>query len=378
MRLLYITDALAIYGGLERVLTQKVNWFAEHGHDVCVLTANQGNHPFCFSLHPKVLYDDLNVLFQRQYCFPIWKRLFVRRKLKQKFRQGLKDKIREFSPDIIICVKLEYVRNIIRVKGDIPFVYESHSSCLCGKFERDSLTRRLYMWYLKLSLDKADAVVALTNGDAKEWRKYSSNVSVIPNVVALNNGNLSDSSAKSAIFVGRLHKQKDIGSLLRIWTDVNQKHPEWQLHVYGDYGNEAVRHGYEKKNMDTNIVFHEPTSMIIDRYKENSLLLLTSLYEPFGLVLPEAMSCGLPVVSFDCPYGPADIISDGIDGYLIKNRDIVHFVNQVCKLIDDASLRKKMGSNGAHSSSRFCTDTIMPQWMFLFLELVKKKKGNPF
>lgn len=373
MRLLYITDALAIYGGLERVLTQKVNWFAEHGYDVCVLTANQGNHPFCFSLHPKVQYDNLSVLFYRQYSFPIWKRLFVRRKLNWIFRQGLKDKIRIFSPDIIVCVKLEFVRNVIRVKGDIPFVYESHSSCLCGKFEKDSYIRRLSMWYLKLALEKADAVVALTNGDAKEWRRYSSNVYVIPDVVTLNNSHLSDCSSKSAIFVGRFTKQKDVDSLLQIWSIVYQRYPDWKLNIFGGYGDMQDEILAKVSKMDAGIIVHNPSSELIDRYKENSMLLFTSIFEPFGLVLPEAMSCGLPVVAFDCPYGPADIVSDGVDGFLIRDHDIIIFANKVCKLINDISLRRIMGHEGVFSSSRFSPNRIMPLWELLFSELEKKR-----
>lgn len=374
MRLLYITDALAIYGGLERVLSQKVNWLAEHGYDVCVLTANQGSHPFCFSLHPKVHYDDLNVLFHRQYCFPIWKRLFVRRELNQKFRQGLKDKIREFSPDLIVCLKLDYVRNIIRVKGDIPFIYESHSSCLCGVFLRDSFTRRLYMWYLKLSLDKADAVVALTNGDAKEWRRYSTNVYVIPNVVTLNNSQLSDCSSKSAIFVGRFTKQKDVDSLLQIWSIVYQRYPDWKLNIYGGYGDMQDEIMAKVSKMDAGIIVHNPSSELIDRYKENSMLLFTSIFEPFGLVLPEAMSCGLPVVAFDCPYGPSDIVSDGIDGFLVKDRNCKVFADKVCMLMNNLDVRRNMGESGAQLSRRYDENHIMPIWNNLFVKLFKHER----
>ena len=372
MRLLYITDALAVYGGIERVLTQKVNWLAEHGYDVYVLTANQGNHPFCFSLHPKVQYDDLGVFFYRQYSAPIWKRLSMKCELNQKFRQGVRDKIREFTPDIIICTRLEYVCNIIQVKGEIPFVFESHSSCLCDIFEDDGFFRRFFLWYTKLSLKKANAVVALTNGDAKEWRRYSSNIFVIPDVVFLNNSYLSDCTAKSAIFVGRFTKQKDFDSLLRIWSIVYQKHTDWTLNIYGSYGDEQEEIIKKINNTNAGVVVYNPSSDIIAKYKENSILLFTSLYEPFGLVLPEAMSCGLPVVAFDCPYGPADIITDVVDGFLIKNRNIDDYVNKVCLLIENEKLRCKMGKAGIISSQRYQANAIMPEWMKLFKQLCKR------
>ena len=101
------------------------------------------------------------------------------------------------------------------------------------------------------------------------------------------------------------------------------------------------------------------------------MLLMTSLYEPFGLVLVEAMSCGLPVIAFDCPYGPADIIHDGEDGYLVENRNIEAYFNRVCQLMENDRVRQDMGWAAVRSSQRYKAENIMPQWNQLFLELVK-------
>lgn len=363
MRLLYITDALAVYGGIERVLTQKVNWFVEHNYEVCVLTVNQGNNPLCYSLHPNVSHDDLDVRFYTQYRYSGWRRFIKRKKLNRVFRKRLSDVIDDYSPDIIICTHLEYVYCILSVKGNIPLVFESHSSCLCDFFENDSVLRRLYMWRMKKDLTRVDMVVALTDGDAREWRNYSSHVCVIPDVVALNSSEIGDCSAKSVIFVGRFSQQKDYKSLLKIWSIVHEKYPDWQLHIYGcnDF-EEKVQNEW----LSINIIAHKPTGDILDRYKKHSILLLTSKYEPFGLVLPEAMSCGLPVISFNCPYGPAEIITDGVDGFLIMNRDINVFANRVCQLIEDKELRVRMGQTASKSSQRYRAEVIMPKWKELF------------
>ena len=109
-------------------------------------------------------------------------------------------------------------------------------------------------------------------------------------------------------------------------------------------------------------------------YMKNSILLMTSIYEPFGLVLPEAMSCGLPVVAFDCPYGPADIITDGVDGFIIKDRNVEEYANKVCLLMDDVSLRIKMGQAGIVSSQRYTAERIMPMWKQLFEQVVEQNK----
>lgn len=371
MRILYVCDALAIYGGVERVLVEKANWLAEYGDcEVCLLTVNQGKQPVCFPLNPKVLYDDLDIRFYQQYQLSFWKRLIRTRQLHHLFRERLGSVIKTMVPDIIVCVCLDYVHDIVRVKGDIPLVFESHSSRLASRFEGNGMLRRLHVWYLQQAVRKSRIVVALTKGDADEWRKLTPNVCVIPNVVHLNDSGIyGDCTAKSVIFVGRFSKQKDIGSLLRIWTLVHQRHPDWCLHIYNGCNEEMYSLIDEIRKIDANIQIHEPTSDIIERYKESSILILTSCFEPFGLVLPEAMSCGLPVVAFDCPYGPADIITDGVDGFLIQNSNIELFADKVCSLMDNVVIRLQMGQAGLQSSKRYSAEDIMPQWKSLFEQI---------
>lgn len=374
MKILYVCDALAIPAGLERVVVEKANWLVEHGgYDACLLTVNQGRHPICFPLHPNVSFDDLDIQFHHQYHLPFWRRLIKKYQLSHLFRERLAYKIKQEKPDVIVCTRLDYIRDVAKVKGSVPYIYESHSTRLASKFDGDSLLRRLYVWYLQSAMRKADMVVALTNGDAEEWRKMAPNVCVIPNPVHLNtSGAYSSCKAKSVIYVGRFSRQKDIYSLLHIWTLVHQRHPDWSLHTYGGYG-ELRDVFFEKiRQMDANIYVHEPTIDIIERYKENSILLLTSQYEPFGLVLPEAMSCGLPVVAFDCPYGPADIITDSVDGFLVRNRSIEDFVDRMGTLIGDDDLRLKMGKAGIQSSKKYSFEEIMPLWTDLFKRLSPK------
>lgn len=374
MKLLYICDALAIFGGLERVLIEKANWLVEHGgYEVCLLTVNQGNHSICFPLHQDVSHEDLDIRFYGQYHLPFWRRVIRNRQLHRLFRERLKSKIRQLAPDIIICTRLDYICDVVRLKGGIPLVFESHSSCLASCFEGDGIFRRFHVWYLQQAVKKADMTVALTNGDAEEWRKLTPKVCVIPNVVHLNeSGSYSDCTAKSVIYVGRFSKQKDVGSLLRIWNVVHQRYPDWCLHIYGGYGEEQDSLLTSIRQMDANIQVHEATSELFIIYKQSSILLLTSWYEPFGLVLPEAMSCGLPAVAFDCPYGPVDIITDGVDGFLISKRSLEDFANRVCQLIDNLDLRVKMGKSGIESSKKYAESCIMPLWKQLFDRLAQQ------
>ena len=274
-------------------------------------------------------------------------------------------------PDAIVCPRVDMLDYIIKAKGNIPLIFESHSSYKWIAMEKSGLVWSIKQRYYNRLVKQVQMVVALTEGDAIEWRKVANHVCVIPNVVNLNRrGRFSNCQSKSVIFVGRLCLQKDVHSLLHIWSIVHMRFPEWQLHIFGNRGEETESIFHAVEGIDTNISIHEPTSQIFDKYMESSMLLLTSIYEPFGLVLPEAMSCGLPVVAFDCPYGPAEIIADGHDGFLIKNRDINKFAEKVCSLIESPELRKTMGQAGVQSVQRYDASRIMPMWKDLFEHLV--------
>lgn len=374
MRILYITDALAIWGGLERVLVEKASCLANYdGYDVYMLTVCQGDHLFPFPLDQKVTHLDLNIPFHAQYLYSGIYRMMSLRRLHYDCREGIRHQLATIQPDVIVCPRIEFVRDICRVKGDTPLVFESHSSFWTSRFEGAGLLRRLHMWWMNQSARKAQAVVVLTEGDAVVWRKVNKKVFVIPDMVHLNEtGIYSDLKSKSAVFVGRLSKQKDIGSLLAVWQMVHWRHSDWQLHVYGEKGDLEETHWQQLQAAGNGITVHSPTADIMEIYQHHAMLLLTSRYEPFGMVLPEAMSCGLPMVAFDCPYGPADIITDGVDGFIIKDRNIKDFMDKLCLLMESQDLRQQMGQAAILSSQRYRADRIMPEWQKLFESLYSK------
>ena len=251
------------------------------------------------------------------------------------------------------------MHGLLQIKGKIPLVVECHVNFT----HLDSWLQRARTLYNNYWIGKADAVVTLTKGDAKNWKHVSRHVHVIPNIVHLNDtGRFSDCINKRAIFVGRLVEQKGLPDLIKIWRIVNSRYPDWQLDVFGNGEMESIP--------DINLFVHPPTPNIMEEYMNSSMLLMTSVYEPFGLVLPEAMSCGLPVVAFDCPYGPADIINHELDGFLVQDRDINRYADYVFQLIESPGLRQTMGAAGIKTSQRYHADKIMPQWKALFEHLI--------
>ena len=368
MRILYVTDALAVWGGLERVIVEKANYLATHGgYEVTIVTVSQGNHLFPFPLDPSVHHVDLDIPFHTQYQYSGYRRLFLLKRLHQNFRKALRHQVDAINPDIMVCTRIELVSDICHVKGNIPLVFESHASFWTSRFEGAGWLRRFHTYWMNHSARKAAAIVTMTEGDASVWRKINPSVCVIPDVVHLNESSTySDGLSKSAVFVGRLSRQKDIGSLLAVWRLVRQRHPDWQLHVYGEKGDIEESLWQQLHEGGHGVTVHSPTADILAIYQQHAMLLLTSRYEPFGMVLPEAMSCGLPVVAFDCPYGPTDIITDGVDGFIIKDRQMADFADKVCLLIEKPDIKQQMGEAAIRSSQRYRADRIMPAWYHLF------------
>ena len=286
-------------------------------------------------------------------------------KMNLQYRHLLADRLRSIQPDLIVCTTADRIGTIVKVKGNVPLVVESHSICTRTLNHGGNwFYRRFYRNDFLRNLSKADMLVALTEGDAKEWRKYHSQVTVIPNFIHPHEQYTSYLCSKKVIFVGRFDYQKRVQDAISIWKNVRERHPDWTLEIYGDGD---MRHEIcSLASSVGGIVIHKPTPLIFQAYQVCSLLISTSLFEPFGLVVPEAMSCGLPIVAYDCPYGPADIITDGVDGFLIKNRDVDSFSQRVCQLIESYELRCQMGRNGLLSFQRYNISDIMSKWIQLF------------
>lgn len=364
---------MTTYGGVERIFIDKMNYLANNYHEeVFFLTYNQGRHPMPFRLSEMVRHTDLGVMTFRSYYHHGLRRLWDKHKCSVLLKKKLLAFLQEKKPDIIITTTIGPIKHLLRVKGKTQLIVESHSG-----FDHildssvDSFFAPLRYVYQKKRIKKADCVVALTEGDANLWRRFHHHVVVIPNSIHLNEtGRISSLDKKKVIYAGRNDTQKAIPDIVKIWEMVNKRHPDWSLEMYGKGKYDVfLKDVVEKKNI--NIKCYPPIADIYSRMNDSSIFILASYYEPFGLVIGEAMSCGLPVVAFNCPFGPADIISNGKDGYLVENRDIKAFVDKVCQLIENKELRQRMGRAAVESIQRYKADVIMPKWKELFESMVK-------
>lgn len=382
MKIVYVYPHFYTLAGTERVLIDKMNNLAENGkYEVVLVTIEQGNHIINFPLSHKVKHYDLDIRYYEMYRSNILYRQYKKFCLNRRFQKRFDDLMSVIIPDIVIATTYNSRVLSVITNCTTPYkrVLESHIEKkflhLNGPMTQFnpicSIKRYVGMKMLESKVSKFDVLVALNRIDADDWKPHIK-TEVIVNVVHLNPlQRYSDQNSKRAIFVGRLTQQKGLPFLFDIWKIVFSKHPNWHLDIFGD--GDMRNWVVSKSNLlGMNIHVHEPVIDIFEHYVNSSILLLTSLYEPFGLVIPEAMSCGLPVVAFDCPDGPRCIIEDGVDGFLIDSMDVDLFSERVCQLIEDKNKRVEMGMAGVKSSQRFRSDVIIPQWEALF-ESIKSK-----
>lgn len=367
MRILYVYPALATQGGVERILIDKMNRLVgQEGYVVHVVTYNQGDHPLAFELDGLVHHVDLQVRTHVQYYYGGIRRIWEGWKRSHWLHSRMKRVMKEIMPDVIVTTTSCELTLLNRLRGKIPMVVESHGGYdHLIDYERMTLAHRWDVRCRYRQLRKVNAIVAITNSDAERWKNRYPNVRVIPNLVHLNpSGNYASCQNKRIIFVGRFAYQKGISDLMAVWQLVHSRYPDWQLHMYGS-GDERLMQG------QSGISVHQPSSNIFACYCESSMLVLTSRWEPFGLVIPEAMSCGLPVVSFEGD-GPSDIITDGVDGFLIGNRNVRLMADRIGQLIEQGELRRQMGRNAIQKAQHYSAENIMPMWKELFESLKKQ------
>jgi glycosyltransferase involved in cell wall biosynthesis len=201
-------------------------------------------------------------------------------------------------------------------------------------------------------------------------------VSVIPNPVTLYPETIDDVQKEQGriIFVGRLNHQKRIERLVSAFAKIAPRHPEWHVDIFGEGGDrDALLRQIAEARLEGRIVIHHPTKTIYDEYKRSQMLVLCSEHEARPLVLVEAMACGVPCVSMDCPYGPSEIIDHGKTGLLARNGDIDDLAEKMEWLIVHDEERATMGRNAREEARKYKQEVIISQWEKLYKEVASTR-----
>ncbi|OYX27593.1 MAG: hypothetical protein B7Z06_04050 [Flavobacteriales bacterium 32-35-8] len=367
IKLLYITNQICGSGGLERVLSIKASYLSEKlNYEVHILTLNQNGTPLFYEFSKQLIYHDITAKGSGINYF-------------LSYKKGLKKVVTLIKPDIIsVCddgLKGLFVAWFIN--KPCPMVYERHvSKNIEIKTDTISFLQKIKLKIVYALMNKGakiyDTFIVLTKGNLKEWPV--NNVQVISNPLSFYPAEFSNVENKKVIAVGKQCYQKGYDRLLKSWKLVTDKFPDWKLEIYGTLeASEGLSDLASSLNINDNVTFFPPEKNIGEKYKGASIYTMSSRYEGFGMVLTEAMAYGVPCVSFDCPYGPSDIIADNEDGFLVTNGDIKAFSDKLCELIENQELRQTMGKKARENVVRYKPEEIVPQWDRLFKQLIANR-----
>lgn len=386
-KLLYLLKSMAMVAGTERVVTDKINWLAERGYDVSLVTYEQGKHPLVFSLHPSVKVYNIDAPFFRLGVFSLFRRYYKYLKMKSAFGKSLKTIVEGINPNIVITTaySLKVADEIVKVCKHSKLVIESHETCFSVVKEYDYLSNpfmrivaKLYDIQYYRSINRFDRLVTLTEGDANEWRKHiSSDIEVIPNPLTyypITLGMKPADCPSRIISAGRLEEVKGFDMLIDAFSLISDKCPEWHIDIFGQGSCEKdLLKQIAEKRLENRIIIHSPTANIYEEYYQSDIFALTSRHEGMGMALIEAMSCGISCVAFDCKYGPKEILSNRDTGLLVAEGDIKEFAETLLWLIEHPDERQRMGVAARESAKKYRKEYIMQQWVGLFDQLCPKK-----
>jgi glycosyltransferase involved in cell wall biosynthesis len=208
-----------------------------------------------------------------------------------------------------------------------------------------------------------DALAVLTRDDERDYRSLLDRVVRIPNSLPALDGGISSLDAPVAVAAGRLNPQKGFDLLIRAWARVATEEPSWQLRIFGQGADRAMlQKQIFEHDLYEQVLLMGPTQRLGTELAKGSIFVLSSRFEGFGMVIVEAMSKGLPVVSFDCPRGPAEIIDHGVDGLLVPNGDTDALEDAVLSLLRDERRRRSMSAAALDKARRYDREQIGRQW----------------
>ena len=316
-------------------------------------------------------------------------------RLKGSVRERLSRVVEMLDPDVCVSLCGPEVRILPAVAGGRPCVAEYH-------FSHDKFYRKYggifmypYAWLRTHMLERAvseyDCMVTLTEHDLPIWKRHCRRVERIFNPVTTPPGQVSRLAEKRMIAVGRLEDQKNFKDLVSAWSIVAERCPDWRLEIFGEGKLEhALRSQIARLGLTGSVILRGVVKDIASEYSNSSALLMTSLHEGFPLALVEASSFGLPLISYDCPTGPSEIIVDAgaggfgnvpaatldqaagntPNGYLVPVGDVRTLADRICRIASDDNLRLRLGAASKASSRRFTPETIISAWEHLFFSLL--------
>lgn len=373
-KIVYCTPSLYMAGGVERVLTLKANFFVErYGYDVTIITTDGCDKKNFFLLSDKVKVINLGINFEEMWHHAFLWRLCLYLKKERRFKKLLSIELNRIKPDITVSLLRREINFLTDINDGSKKIGEIHiNRAHYRNFTPNrsnpfkALFARYWMHGLVDKVRKLDRFVVLTEYDRQAWQEIP-RVDVIPNPLPFYPDQINSIRRKRVIAVGRYFDEKGYDLLLQAWKIVETKCEDWELDIYGD-GYKMYYEGIaDSLKIDrTRCRLNDSISNVLKEYIDSSLFVCTSRFEGFGMGIIEAMACGLPVVAFDCLWGPRSIIADGEDGILVENGNVKELADTMISLMLNPEKIADMGQKARDNVRRFNIEMIAKKWKRLF------------
>lgn len=374
MRLTLVIASLG-RGGAERTASVLAGGWAERGVKVTLVTLVQDDVP-AYPLHPAINLQQLRVRggTARNILHGVVRQLRSVRALRQAISNS--------APDIIIgFMDIPNILTLLAARGmDVPVVVTEHTHPAYYRFG--------WPWHIlrRLVYPSASALVCMTSA-ALSWfqQRFRIKGYVVPNPVDAppvcdrRGGQKRSDQGRTVIAMGRLSWEKGFDLLLEAFTRVAARHPDWSLKILGDGPlREDLQAQAHTLNLAGRIEFTGALADPFPALRAADLFVFSSRFEGFGNAVCEAMACGLPVISFNCPSGPAEIIRDDVDGLLVSAENVDGLATAMDRLMSDAVERNRLAARAPEVISRFSRERILGLWEHVFDELLPERNAARF
>lgn len=363
MKILFNTGRIYLHGGIEKSIAERANFLIDQpGYEVFILTVEQKKKPSVYHLDSRIQLIDLDVNYDREKSYFNLKNL--KKALKHYRRQ--REMFKKINPDVILSPNYNFDHYWLPfIKNNALLIKERHNSYY-NRQNPKGVIQEIKQKIEDYIDNKYDWIVAL-NKKEKEYIK-GNNAVVIPNLIQKSPIQV-ELDSKKVMAAGRIAPVKKFEELIRIWKQVANDFSDWKLHIYGqDYLGtvQQLKNLIEQLDLKNQVFIKDAVPDLRNQMLDYSIFAMTSKTECFPTVLLEALSVGLPIVSYDCPHGPRHIVENGINGFLIENKNQEQFKEKLKKLMAEKELRIELGKRAKLSSEKFEPEKVMKKWMDLF------------
>ena len=372
MKLIYCIASVYNPGGMERVLLNKLRWFAaQGGYELLLVTTDQQGRPPFYTFPEQVRMVDLDINYSVDNGSPALQKIVSYFRKRRLHRERLNALLMQERADIVVSLYPSESSFIPDIRDGSRKVLELHLNKFFrlqyGRRGLLGLADRFRSWQDERIVRRFDKFVVLTEEDARYWGNLP-NLAVIPNAALQIPQVTHEARSRRVIAVGRLDYQKGFDRLLDAWALIPSAVREgWRLDIFGQGEWETLlRERIAAHGIGDSARINAPTKKIFDEYADSAFLVMSSHYEGFPMVMIEAMACGLPVVSFGFKCGPRDIIREGRNGLVVPEDDIPALASAMARLMTDDALRERMSQEAPQVVGTYSEESVMQLWKQCF------------